>query len=218
MVTKSKIDAFYDLLHKQIISIEEYDSIISLLIDPERTKKLVAQNELEKLIKILGEYYQVDPKRIISRERTPEIIKIRQLGMYLAKEMIGMSVKEIGVEFGGCDHFSTSFAIEKTAARIKEDPKAEKDVERIRNAYLYREEEKAIYAKEKLVENGRDDHDKVFMAYSRKLLRELEEIRLLIRTGNVTKGENLLDEIIFDTKLDTEPDDMPRCVKKVQLL
>lgn len=51
-------------------------------------------------------------------------------------------------------------------------------------------------------ENNLENHDKVFLAYSRKLLRELKEIRRSIRNGNVSKGEKLLDELIADTKMD----------------
>ena len=151
------------------------------------------ENNLVNLITILADYYQVDPKKIVSRERIPEIIGIKQLGMHLAKELTGMPLREIGIQFGRNDHSSTSHAIEKTAELIKEDPQLKKDAECIKNAYL---------VKELLPENESDDHEKIFMAYSRKLLRELEEIRRSIRNGNVSEGEKLLGEIITDTKTD----------------
>lgn len=153
------------------------------------------KEKLETLIKILADYYQVDLQKIISRERTPEIIGIRQLGMYLAEELTGMPMKEIALGFGVRDHLSASFGIKKAAERIKEDTNVKKDAECIKNAYL-------LYIKEKLAENESDDHEKIFMAYSRKLLRELEEIRRSIRNGNVSEGEKLLSEIITDTKMD----------------
>ena len=151
------------------------------------------ENNLVNLITILADYYQVDPKKIVSRERIPEIIGIKQLGMHLAKELTGMPLREIGIQFGRNDHSSTSHAIEKTAELIKEDPQLKKDAECIKNAYL---------VKELMQENQSDDHEKIFMAYSRKLLRELEEIRLSIRNGNVSEGEKMLGEIIADTKMD----------------
>ena len=151
------------------------------------------ENNLENLITILADYYQVDPKKIVSRERIPEIIGIKQLGMHLAKELTDMSMREIALQFGKNDHASTLFASEQAAARIKEDPKAKKDAECIKNAYL---------VKELMQENQSDDHEKIFMAYSRKLLRELEEIRLSIRNGNVSEGEKMLGEIIADTRMD----------------
>lgn len=52
--------------------------------------------------------------------------------------------------------------------------------------------------------NEPDTHEKVFMAYSRKLLRELEKLRLLLLNGEVLEGEKLLDEMILDTKMDIE--------------
>lgn len=66
------------------------------------------ENNLENLITIVADYYQVDPEKIVSRKRIPEIIGIRQLAMYLAKELTGMSLREIGIQFGRNDHSSTS--------------------------------------------------------------------------------------------------------------
>ena len=151
------------------------------------------KEKLENLIAILADYYQVDSEKIVSRKRIPEIIGIRQLAMYLAKELTGMPLREIALQFGSTDHSSTSHAIEKITELIKEDPQLKKDAECIKNAYL---------VKELMQENESDDHDKIFMAYSRKLLRVLEEIRRSIRNGNVSEGEKMLSEVIADTKMD----------------
>ena len=55
--------------------------------------------------------------------------------------------------------------------------------------------------------NEPDTHEKVFMAYSRKLLRELEKLRLLLMNGEVLEGEKLLGEMILDIKMDMGPKD-----------
>ena len=138
MVTKEKINAIYELLEKQIISVEEYVGIISVMSNTELTEKLAEQNKLEKLLKILADYYQVEQKRIVSKERTSEIIKIRHLGMYLAKELTGASYKVIGIKFGKYDYSSVRYGIDCSAAMIKEDFKVKKDVECLENIYRYK--------------------------------------------------------------------------------
>lgn len=140
MVTKEKINAIHELLEKQIISEEEYIGILSIMNDPELIEKLVEQNKLGKLIKILADYYRVEQKQIVSKERSPELIKIRQMGMYLAKELTGASDKVIGVKFGNYDCASVRHGIERLEVLIKEDLKIKKDVECLENIYLRKDE------------------------------------------------------------------------------
>lgn len=142
MVTKEKINAIHELLEKQIISEEEYIGILSIMNDPELIEKLVEQNKLGKLIKILADYYRVEQKQIVSKERSPELIKIRQMGMYLAKELTGASDKVIGVKFGNYDCASVRYGIERLEVLIKEDLKIKKDVECLENIYLRKDENK----------------------------------------------------------------------------
>lgn len=48
------------------------------------------------------------------------------------------------------------------------------------------------------------DNEKVFVAYSRKLLRSLMLLRKLLDESNIDKAKKLLDELIEDTQSDIE--------------
>lgn len=56
--------------------------------------------------------------------------------------------------------------------------------------------------------NGRkrkmEEKDIVFSAYSRKLLRELKNTRLLLEKGDIKGAKKLLEEIIDETYADIE--------------
>ena len=49
-----------------------------------------------------------------------------------------------------------------------------------------------------------DVHEKMFVAYSRKLLRSLEHIREKIDEGDLKSDKELLNGVIEDTKTDIE--------------
>jgi len=56
-----------------------------------------------------------------SRRRTNAVVVPRQVGMYLARRVTRMSLEEIGHFFGGRDHSTVLYAIEKIARLARED-------------------------------------------------------------------------------------------------
>lgn len=49
-----------------------------------------------------------------------------------------------------------------------------------------------------------EDYEREFVAYSRKLLRALESVKISILSDNQNEAVKLLDELITDTKGDIE--------------
>jgi hypothetical protein len=56
---------------------------------------------------------------LTSARRTANLVKPRQVGMYLAKTMTGKSLPEIGRRFGGRDHTTVLHAVRKIAAKVE---------------------------------------------------------------------------------------------------
>ena len=52
----------------------------------------------------VASYYQVPVELLSGKTRKHEIVIARQMSMYLAKSLIGTSLKGIGLHFGGRDH------------------------------------------------------------------------------------------------------------------
>lgn len=48
------------------------------------------------------------------------------------------------------------------------------------------------------------EKSKVFVAYSRKLLRCLQYIKTLLEEGNIVEAQKQMDELIEDTKTDID--------------
>lgn len=85
------------------------------------------QVTLENIQKIVARYYQLRVADLLSKRRTRNIARPRQMAMYLAKMLTQHSLPEIGEAFGGRDHTTVLHACRKieslceTDARLRED-------------------------------------------------------------------------------------------------
>ena len=64
-----------------------------------------------------------------SRKRTKRIAFPRQVCMYLAREMTDLTLSDIGAHFGGRDHTTVIYAIERIEERVKQEPEIAEMVE-----------------------------------------------------------------------------------------
>ncbi len=68
---------------------------------------------VEQIQKIVAGYYSINYADMKSKKRTHKIAKPRQIAMYLARELTSLSTVEIGNEFGGRNHSTVLFAVDK---------------------------------------------------------------------------------------------------------
>jgi len=74
----------------------------------------------------------VTPEGLRSKTRTKNLTLPRQVAMYLARELLGTQLMEIGHAFGGRDHSTVIHSIEKTSDSIQADPAFKNRVEKLR--------------------------------------------------------------------------------------
>lgn len=74
--------------------------------EPKRTK-------VEDILKVVASHYNVTRADILSQRRTANVVKPRQIAMYLAKMLTLRSLPEIGRRFGGRDHTTVLHAVRK---------------------------------------------------------------------------------------------------------
>lgn len=67
-------------------------------------------------------YFQVEPDDLCSRRRSRQALLPRQVGMYLARQLTGLSLEQIGAFFGGRDHSTVLHACRKVEAALGCDP------------------------------------------------------------------------------------------------
>ena len=81
------------------------------------------QPSIDDILRVVTARYGVKLSDLQSRRRTNAVVVPRQVGMYLARRVTRMSLEEIGHYFGGRDHSTVLYAIEKIARVSREDEK-----------------------------------------------------------------------------------------------
>lgn len=82
--------------------------------------------------RVVAAYYGIPQSEMKNASRTPDIVRPRQLAMYLARELSGCSLPQIGILFGHKDHTTALHAIRSVEARILTCPDTAGDVQWLR--------------------------------------------------------------------------------------
>ncbi len=77
------------------------------------------KNDIQRIQKIVSEYFQISMEDIRSKKRSSNISFPRQIAMYLCRTMTTESFPKIGTEFGGKDHSTVMHSVEKIENEIK---------------------------------------------------------------------------------------------------
>ena len=113
-------------LKKRELNFNELRDLIKNNIKP---KKMVSYKEV---VKIISEYYKIDEESIYEKTRRKEVIKPRQIIMYILREDFSISYPSIGEKLGGRDHTTVIHSCEK----IKKDLKGDNSLLKIGRAHV----------------------------------------------------------------------------------
>lgn len=91
-----------------------------------------------KIIKEVCSFYDINERHLFERSRRREIVKPRQVAMYLLREDFEGSFPYIGQKFGGRDHTTAIHSYEKIVKDIKDDKKLSDEIKMLRDR-LYEE-------------------------------------------------------------------------------
>ncbi|MBR3280995.1 MAG: chromosomal replication initiator protein DnaA [Clostridia bacterium] len=84
----------------------------------------------------VANYYNLDQNDFKIQRKTSDIAFPRQIAMYLSKQLTGLSLKEIGNEFGGKDHSTVIYAIKKVEDEMKLNPNTKTIVDNIKKTII----------------------------------------------------------------------------------
>ena len=73
----------------------------------------------------------VTPEALSSKRRTREIVEPRQVAMHLCREILGMTLSDIGAAFGGRDHSTVIHGLERVQAEMGFNPAFSARVKRL---------------------------------------------------------------------------------------
>jgi len=113
-------------LHKKPLQISDIKEIVRSNARPKKTL------DIKEVTKIVSDFYHLDDGVIYKKTRRKEIVKPRQILMYLLREDFGTSFPLIGQKLGGRDHTTVIHACEKIKNDIKKDSVLVQELEQLR--------------------------------------------------------------------------------------
>ena len=105
-------------------------------------KKIIKNNEKPKksvsvddVVGIVADFYGIEKDSIYQKTRRKEVVKPRQIAMYLLREDFKISFPSIGQKLGGRDHTTVIHSCEKIRTSVKNDQLLSQELERIRTIF-----------------------------------------------------------------------------------
>ena len=136
----SNVRALESCLTKLIAYCQLLNKDISLDIAKEQPRHIISSNNdtsgisIDMVIKTVASYFNVSPFDIRGKNKNQSIVLPRQIAMYLCRKLTDFSTTEIGNEFGGKNHTTVMYNVQKVEARLKSSEKEINNViEKIEN-------------------------------------------------------------------------------------
>lgn len=110
------------------VTLEMAETAIRDLVRPTDPKRV----RVEDILRVVAKHYNVTRADILSQRRTANVVKPRQVAMYLAKSLTLRSLPEIGRRFGGRDHTTVLHAVRKIDGLIASDRALAEEIETLK--------------------------------------------------------------------------------------
>jgi chromosomal replication initiator protein len=112
-------------LNGQPITLEMAEREVRDLIRPQEPRRV----KIEEIQRIVARQYNVSRADLLSSRRTANVVRPRQVAMYLAKTLTLRSLPEIGRRFGGRDHTTVLHAVRKIEHLVGNDNTLAEEIE-----------------------------------------------------------------------------------------
>ena len=123
----NKLLAYYNLVHTDI-TMEIAEKELQNIITPDKPKEITPQ----LIIEVVSEHFQINVDQMISKNRSNEIAKPRQIAMYLCKNMTDIPLDTIGSLLGGRDHSTIIYGIRKVTEEYESNENTRNTIETIK--------------------------------------------------------------------------------------
>jgi len=107
------------------VTLEMAEREVRDLIRPQEPKRV----KIEDIQRIVARQYNVSRSDLLSSRRTANVVRPRQVAMYLAKTLTLRSLPEIGRRFGGRDHTTVLHAVRKIEGLVGNDVALAEEIE-----------------------------------------------------------------------------------------
>jgi len=117
----------YQKINNQAPNLETTKSLLkSLFVSPNKVANP------KKIIQVVADFYDLKERDIISSSRKKEVVKPRQIAMFLLREILKSSYPFIGRKFGGKDHTTAIHACDKIVKELENNENLGNEMELIK--------------------------------------------------------------------------------------
>jgi len=107
------------------VTMEMAERAVRDLVRPQEPKRV----KIEEIQRTVARQYNVSRSDLLSSRRTANVVRPRQIAMYLAKTLTLRSLPEIGRRFGGRDHTTVLHAVRKIENLVGNDTTLADEIE-----------------------------------------------------------------------------------------
>ena len=113
--------------NKKDLNLTEVKKALNIIVNTPKKS-----TTFKNIIKAVAEFYDISEKELLERSRKKEIVKPRQVIMYLLREELKSSFPFIGLKVGGRDHTTAIHACDKIKKEIELDQNFNDEINMIR--------------------------------------------------------------------------------------
>ena len=107
------------------VTMEMAEREVRDLVRPQEPKRV----KIEDIQRVVARQYNVSRSDLLSSRRTANVVRPRQVAMYLAKTLTLRSLPEIGRRFGGRDHTTVLHAVRKIEGLVGNDTSLAQEID-----------------------------------------------------------------------------------------
>lgn len=128
-------------LEAALIQVVAYASLRGQQPTPDIARKLLdklgpdrraVKPSVEDVLSATASLFDVTPNDLIARDRRPDVARARKVAIYLARELTGKSLPEIGRRLGGRDHSTILSAVRSLSGDIERDSDLAQTVDKLK--------------------------------------------------------------------------------------
>lgn len=94
------------------------------------TKKSLS---IQEVVAIVADYYSLAPEMMYKKSRQKEIVRPRQIAMYILREVYDHSFPSIGEKLGGRDHTTVMHSVDKIKTELQNNPVLMQEIDEIKS-------------------------------------------------------------------------------------
>lgn len=116
-----QVDQVKEWEQAEVVCLRKFQPVLFLQPDERIT--------IKRIQRTICAYFGLTVNDLVSERRTANLVRPRQIAMYISKQITTNSFPSIGRAFGGRDHTTAMWAVRKTEMRMQDDPKVAAIVE-----------------------------------------------------------------------------------------